>query len=569
MDDATRVRRNYWISQVAPGERESILSMGETIASDAFYRDLAFGTGGLRGILGIGSNRMNVYTVAKATQGLANYLNSVHESACVAIARDSRNLGEKFCKVVACVLAANGIKAYMYPRIEPTPALSFAVRYLKCDAGVCITASHNPAEYNGYKVYGSDGCQITTAAACSIQEHIDVVDAFKDVVYADFDYEITAGLIDWIDDSVLDAFIQSIVNQSTKVDCSDLRVVYTPLHGAGLECAKRVFSAIGVRDLIIEPKQAKANGNFPTCPYPNPELPEAMALGLDLCAQTNSDVLLASDPDADRAGVAVMYENECRLLTGNQIGILLTNYLCEKAQAVGKDPHEFIVVTTIVSSRMATDLAMDWGFELRRTLTGFKFIGEQIGLLEEQGRERQFLFGFEESYGFLSGSYVRDKDAMVACMLICEMVSWYKAQGINLLEAMQALYQRYGFYESKLLSFSYPGEQGATEMNMLMSRLEAADDTTVFGRSIVNRIDYSHGVEMPIVNKQSSTHRQRLPLSRVLEFRFSDNSSVIIRPSGTEPKIKAYLSSRAYSQDKALRNIDELAQRVSSVLGNR
>lgn len=568
MDDETRGRRDYWLSQVTTEEQESILSMSEASANDAFYRDLAFGTGGLRGILGIGSNRMNVYTVAKATQGLANYLNSVCESASVTIARDSRNLGEELCKVVARILAANGIKAYLYPRIEPTPALSFAVRHLKCDAGICITASHNSAEYNGYKVYGNDGCQITTVAARSIQGYIDAVDAFKDVAYTDFSCGIAAGLINWIEDSVLDAFIQSIVRQSTKIDCSNLRVVYTPLHGAGLECAKRVFSAIGVRDLIIEPNQAEANGDFPTCPYPNPELPEAMALGLDLCTQTHSDVLIASDPDADRAGVAVAYKNECRLLTGNQIGILLTNYLCEKAQAAGRDLRELIVITTIVSSRMATDLAMNWGFELRRTLTGFKFIGEQIGLLEEQGREQQFLFGFEESYGFLSGSYVRDKDAMVACMLICEMASWYKAQGVDLLEAMQALYQRYGFYESKLLSFSYPGEQGEMTMNKLMSKLEATGDTTIFDRSIINRIDYSCGAEMPIVNKQASTRQQYLPLSRVLEFQFSDNSSVIIRPSGTEPKIKAYLSSRAYSQGEALQNIDELAQRVSSMFDN-
>lgn len=501
---------------------------------------------------------MNEYTVAKATQGLANYLNGLYSSPSVAVARDSRHKGEEFAKIAASVLAANGVHVMLYPRIEPTPALSFAVRHLGCSAGICITASHNPANYNGYKVYGDDGCQITTAAAQAIQSAIDDIDVFADILLEPFETGITSGKIAWIQDDVLNRYIDAVIAQSTNDSCDAVSVVYTPLHGAGLECALKVFNRINVSNLIIEPKQAIADGDFPTCPYPNPELPEAMEAGLALCDVVKPDLLLASDPDADRTGIAVAHHEEYSLLSGNEIGILLTDFLCSKMEENGQDVQDAIVITTIVSSEMITPLAIDRGFELRRTLTGFKFIGEQIGILEENGSANRFLFGFEESYGYLSGDYVRDKDSIVACMLICEMTQWHKSHGMSLIDALHTLYSKYGFHKNKLISIHYPGARGARQMQSMMNALRISPPDDFCGAKVINTIDYLQETPMSIIGGYEQERQQILPSADVIEFVLSNQCKLIIRPSGTEPKIKVYLFSHADSERRAAALIEEL-----------
>lgn len=397
---------------------------------------------------------MNLHTIAKATQGLANYLNNCFDLPSVAIARDSRHKGELFCKVAAGILAANGICVYLYPRIEPTPALSFAVRELGCSAGIRMTASRNPAEYNGYKVYGSDGCQITTATAKAIQASIDAVDIFDGVKSRSFDEAPELGIASWIVDDVPERFLDACQNASVSDAAGNLKLVYTPLHGAGLECVSKILGRIGVHDAIIEPEQAIPNGDSPTCPYPNPEVREALELGFKLAAVEQADLLLATDPDANRVGIAVMKNDEPNLLTGNEVGILLLDYICEMRAKRGENLRDKVACTTIVSSAMTDAVAVNRGFELRRTLTVFKFIGEQIGVLEAGGEADRFIFGFEESYGYLAGMAVRDKDAVLASMLICEMTRWYSARGMDLADAMDALYQKYGYYRNGLISIS-------------------------------------------------------------------------------------------------------------------
>ena len=391
------IQFSCWMNGVEGESRASLEVLRDDSAAleDAFYRDLAFGTGGLRGKLGMGPNRMNVYTVGKATQGLADYLNAHFEDPSVALCRDSRHGGEGFVRRAAEVLAANGVRALLYPRIEPTPALSFAVRDLGCSAGVNVTASHNPAEYNGYKVYGPDGCQITVGAAREIQAAIDATDIFEGVKRIPFDEGVETGLISHIGEDTLDRYCDAVLAQSMGADCSRLSVVYTPLNGTGLECVSRVLERIGVTDVSVVPEQAEPDGDFPTCPYPNPEIREALSKGLDLCESVKPDLLLANDPDADRVGIAVPHGGGYTLLSGNEVGLLLLDFMARRAEAAGVDTSHKVAMTTIVSAPMADDLAREHGFELRRTLTGFKFIGEQIGLLERGGREDDFLFGFE------------------------------------------------------------------------------------------------------------------------------------------------------------------------------
>lgn len=558
MANLARIEYERWFRNANEHTRDEMRGMSATEIEDSFYQDLSFGTGGLRGIIGVGPNRMNEYTVAKATQGLANYLNGLYSSPSVAIARDSRHKGEEFAKIAASVLAANGVHVKLYPRIEPTPALSFAVRHLGCSAGICITASHNPANYSGYKVYGDDGCQITTAAAQAIQSAIDGIDIFEDILLEPFETGIINGKIAWIQDDVLDCYIDAVIAQSTNDSCNTVSVVYTPLHGAGLECALKVFNRINVSNLTIEPKQAIADGDFPTCPCPNPELPEAMEVGLALCDVVKPDLLLASDPDADRTGIAAAHHEEYFLLSGNEIGVLLADYLCSKMEESGQDVQDAIVITTIVSSEMITSLAIDRGFELRRTLTGFKFIGEQIGILEESGSANRFLFGFEESYGYLCGDYVRDKDSIVTCMLICEMTQWHKSHGMSLIDALHALYARYGFFKNKLISIHYPGARGARQMQSMMNALRINPPDGFCDAKVIKTIDYLQETPMSIIGGHEREKQQILPTSNVIEFVLSNQCKLIIRPSGTEPKIKAYLFSHADCEHKATALIEEL-----------
>ena len=547
--------------------------------TDAFYRDLAFGTAGLRGVIGVGSNRMNVYTVAKATQGLAEYLNAHYEHPSVAIARDSRNKGELFVQVAASVLAANGIVALLYPRIEPVPALSFAVRDQQAQAGICMTASHNPKAYNGYKVYGDDGCQIASQAAADIQQAINGVPMFGGAKLMDFTEAQDKGLVRWMGDDVLDRFVDAVLTQSVPdVVSPDFKVVYTPLNGTGIELALRVLKRIGVQDVRVVPEQADPDGNFPTCPYPNPEIREALQKGLELCEKVQPDLLLANDPDADRVGVAVPHEGRYELLTGNEMGVLLLDWLARMKQAQGEDLSHKVAVSTIVSSAMPDALARHYGFEMRRVLTGFKYIGDQIDLLEKAGEPENFLFGFEESYGYLAGTHVRDKDGIVADMLICEMASWYAKQGKDLYQAMDELYRQHGYYLNGVVNVQFPGAEGAARMKDLMAGLRADKaPKQIAGLAVEGMVDYAQGVEMPIVRGtceacgccDGSAHAdeaQVLPPANVVEFHLEGGSKVMVRPSGTEPKVKAYLFAKASTREAAEKLRDELAKAATALL---
>ena len=455
-------------------------------------------------------------------------------------------------------------RAYLYPRLEPTPALSFAVCDLGCDVGIVITASHNPKEYNGYKVYGPDGCQITTEMAGEIQAAIDAVDPFADVRATPFDDAIAAGSASWIGEDTLDRYVAATLVRSTGQDLSGLKLVYTPLNGTGRELVTRVLAERGCTDVTLVPEQAEPDGDFPTCPYPNPEIREALQLGIELAEREGADLLLATDPDADRVGIAVRHDGSYELLNGNEVGLLLLDRLVRRAVAAGADAASLVACTTVVSAPMADDLARDLGFELRRTLTGFKFIGEQAGLLEEAGREADFLMGFEESYGYLSGTHVRDKDAVVSAMLICELAAAYKEQGSDLYDAMQALYDRYGHWGSELISVKYPGEAGAERMAQIMSGLRETTPESLAGEAVTNVTDYDEGAPMPVVNARAGEATQRLPASNVLEFRLDGGSRVLVRPSGTEPKVKAYVFARGDDADAAA---DLLAHLVSDVRG--
>ena len=513
----------------------------EAAISDRFYRDLAFGTGGLRGVFGAGTNRMNLYTIRRATQGLADYLNASELPKKVAIAHDSRHGGELFTREAARVLAANGITACLYPRLEPTPALSWAVRYLGCGAGICITASHNPAKYNGYKVYGADGCQITLEVADKILAAIGQHDYFSTPKLAEYDEALADGRIRLIEDACLDAFVDAVYAQRVGggEGIADLNLVYTPLNGTGLECVRKLLGKLGVTHLTVVPEQEKPDGDFPTCPYPNPEIREAMQKGLELCDTVHPDLLLGTDPDCDRCGAAVPDgQGGYRLITGNEMGIILLDYICRTRRAKGTMPENPVAVTTIVSTDMATPVAKKYGVELRRTLTGFKFIGEQIGLLESEGRPDRFIFGFEESYGYLSGAHVRDKDAVNATLLVCEAAAAYAAKGQTLLDAIEALYKEFGYYRNALCSYTFEGETGMHTMQQLMANLRANPPKEIGGYAVEAATDYE-------------AEGTGLPKADVLEYRLAGGHKFMVRPSGTEPKIKVYLSAVGDSEAAA------------------
>lgn len=534
---------------------------------DAFYRSLAFGTAGLRGTIGVGTNRMNVYVVAQATQGLADYLNAHYQNPTVALARDSRLKGEDFQKVAAGVLAANGIRVYVYPRIEPVPTLSFAVRYLKTSAGIVLTASHNPAPYNGYKVYNDNGGQITDEAAAEISSNIARVNPF-DVKPMNFEEGLEKGLIIWTPEEVLDNFIEAIKRVSIPgfKASNGYKVVYTPLNGTGMECVTRILKEIGVNDVDVVPEQAEPDGNFPTCSYPNPEFREALELGLKLADKVKPNLLVATDPDADRMGTAIPHNGDYVLLSGNEMGVLLMDWLLTMAEERGEKPQEKVAVSTIVSSAMPDVLARARGFEMRRVLTGFKYIGDQIDQLKDAGEEDRFLMGFEESYGYLAGTHARDKDAIVATMLCVEMASWYAARNMDLYEAMDALYQRYGYYLNGVVNAAYPGAEGAAKMSEIMSSLRKNPLETVGSYKVVGVTDYAECAEMPRVSGLQKEDPQTLPASNVIEYRLEGDNKVIFRPSGTEPKVKAYLFANGKTREEAEARIAELSEAAQKVL---
>lgn len=487
---------------------------------DAFYRDLAFGTGGLRGVIGAGTNRMNVHTVAKASQGLANYVvkQFPEEKRSIAISYDSRIKSDLFSQIAAGVFAANGIRVFIYPQLMPTPCLSFAVRKLGCAAGVMVTASHNPSKYNGYKVYGADGCQITTKAAGEILSEIEALDLFVDVKTMAFQAGLEAGLISYIPEEVYTAFVEEVKQQSVLGEAEinkDIAIVYSPLNGTGLKSVLRTLRESGYSNITVVKEQERPDGNFPTCPYPNPEIKEAMALGMEYAKKCNADLLLATDPDCDRVGIAVKDKNgEYVLLSGNETGVLLLDYLCSRRLENGTMPKDPVLVKTIVTTDMGEQIADHYGVKTVNVLTGFKFIGEQIGLLEQQGKADSYLFGFEESYGYLSGSYVRDKDAVDGAFLICEMFCYYASQGISLLEKLEELYQTYGYRLNTLHSYEFDGAAGFEKMQDIMKAFRKGV-SSFGGKSIVKTLDYLPGLD-------------GLPKSDVLKFLLEDNGSVVV-----------------------------------------
>ena len=556
---------NTWIAHVEDpellAELNSMKESGdEDKITDAFFQDLAFGTAGLRGTIGAGTNRMNIYTVGRATQGFADYLNKTFEKPTVAIARDSRNKGELFVQTTAAILAANGIVSYVYPKISPVPTLSWATRYLKCSGGICMTASHNPAPYNGYKAYGPDGCQITSEAADAISAAMEATDPFSDVKSMPFDEAVERGLVKWIDDKCLEDYYDAVVDKSVnnlsdeQIASAPLKLVYTPLNGTGLIPVTSVLKKVGITDVTVVPEQKEPDGDFPTCPYPNPEIREAMQKGIDLCKEVKPDLLLATDPDADRVGVACADGDDYTLLTGNEMGVLLLDYICKMRAERGEDLKTKVAVTTIVSSAMVDALAEEYGFELRRCLTGFKYIGDIITGLSDAGEVERFIFGFEESYGYLSGDHVRDKDAVNASMLICQMAQYYKLQGMNLVQAMKALYEKFGYYHNKTIALSYPGAEGAGKMAGIMADLRKEPPTEIAGSKVEAVVDYATGVN-------------GLPTANVVEFDLEGGNKAIVRPSGTEPKIKLYIFASgkdAAEADALLDSIEEDGRKLLS-----
>ncbi|WP_317298369.1 phospho-sugar mutase [Collinsella tanakaei] len=556
---------NTWLANVTDeellAELKAMQEAGDEDAiTDAFFQDLAFGTAGLRGTIGAGTNRMNIYTVGRATQGFADYLNKTFENPTVAIARDSRNKGELFVKTTAAILAANGVTSYVYPKISPVPTLSWATRYLKCSGGICMTASHNPAPYNGYKAYGPDGCQITSEAADAISAAMNACDPFKDIKTMDFDAAVEQGLVKWIDDEVLDAYYDAVADKSVnnltdeQIANAPLKLVYTPLNGTGLIPVTTVLNKVGITDITVVPEQRDPDGDFPTCPYPNPEIREAMQKGIDLCQEVKPDLLLATDPDADRVGVACADGDDYTLLTGNEMGVLLLDYICKMRAERGEDLSNKVAVTTIVSSAMVDALAAEYGFELRRCLTGFKYIGDIITGLSDAGEADRFIFGFEESYGYLSGDHVRDKDAVNASMLICQMAQYYKLQGKNLVEAMRDLYEKHGYYHNKTVSLSYPGADGAAKMAGIMKSLRDEAPAEIAGSKVEAVVDYATCVN-------------GLPAADVIEFDLEGGNKAIVRPSGTEPKIKLYIFAKgedAAAADALIAAIEEDGRKLLS-----
>ncbi|MGN0460034.1 MAG: phospho-sugar mutase [Ruminococcus sp.] len=534
---------------------------------EKFYKNLEFGTAGLRGIIGAGTNRMNIYVVRQATQGLANYVKNTYGGGAVAISHDSRIKADLFMNEAAKVLAANGIKAYITSELQPTPVLSFLVRELKCQAGIMITASHNPAKYNGYKAYGSDGCQMTDKAAGLVYDEIQKLDIFEDVKTMDLDEAINSGLVEYVKDEVYDRYIANVKEQQVNEGLcanSGLKVVYTPLNGTGNKLVRRVLDEIGIKDVTVVPEQENPDGNFTTCPYPNPEIKEALQLGLDMCEKVKPDLLLATDPDADRVGIAVPDNGTYRLITGNEAGIMLTNYLLSVRKEKGTLPENPIVVRTIVTSLLIDKICQKYNCELKKVLTGFKYIGEVILKLEEKNEKERYVFGFEESYGYLAGTYVRDKDAVVASMLICEMAAYYRKQGKTLANVIDEIYKEYGYYRNTTLSFEFDGASGMKKMQEIMSNLRENPIKTINGHTVKTVYDYLKSEEKDVETGKITPID--LPKSNVLHFCLGGDA-VIVRPSGTEPKIKLYITSIGNSEQESIEIADKMAEDVKSQLG--
>ena len=526
---------------------------------ERFIKMLEFGTAGLRGVLGVGTNRMNIYTVALATQGMADYVKQQYEHPTVAIAYDSRIKSDLFANVTARVFAANGVKAYLFKELMPTPTLSFAVRQLHCSAGIVITASHNPSQYNGYKAYGDDGCQLNPEAAAKVLELANKTDIFDGVKKISLEEGLRTGMIEYISDELVDQFLDRVfalrVNRDP-IQKSDLKVAYTPLNGTGNKLVRRILGRIGIENVYVVREQELPDGRFPTCTYPNPEEKATLQLGIELCKKVDGDLVLATDPDADRVGVAVKHHGEYILPTGNEIGVLMLDYIAKQRIAQGTMPKNPVAVKSIVSTPLADVVAKSYGIEMINVLTGFKYIGEQITLLAQKGEEDRFLLGFEESYGYMTGGHVRDKDAINGSMIICEMAEYYKKQGKTLIDALEEIFDKFGVYAAKVKGYTFEGTAGMEKMAIFLKNIRENPPKEFAGYQVLSRADYKTSKRVDVKTGEESTIN--LPSSNVLEYNLEDNLKVIVRPSGTEPKIKVYLT--IVTNDKP--QIDVIAQKL-------
>ncbi len=537
---------------------------------DRFYKDLDFGTGGLRGIIGAGSNRMNIYTVSKATQGFANYLNESFENPSVAVAYDSRNMSKEFATAAALTLCANGVKVFLYESLRPTPVLSFAVRHLNCKGGIVVTASHNPKQYNGYKVYDEFGGQVTDEKANKIISLVNDVKDFSMIKNMSEGEALNKGLLVYIGEDVDKAYIDEVKNltirkELVKEKAKDLKIIYTPIHGSGNIPVRRVLSELGYSNVKVVKEQEEPNGNFPTAPYPNPEMPQVFELALEMAKQESPDIIFGTDPDCDRIGVVVKESNgEFKVLTGNQTGLLLTHYVLSALKETNSLPENGVVIKTIVTTEGARKIAEDFGIELMDVLTGFKYIGEKIREFRESG-DKKYLFGFEESYGYLAGEFVRDKDAVIASMLIAEMTLYYKEQGMSLYEALIKLYEKYGFYKETLISIELEGKEGQEKIASCIDALRNSSIESVDGVKISTKLDYKLSLE----ESNGVKSEIKLPKSNVLKYILEDGSSFVVRPSGTEPKMKIYLAVKGSSLENAESEIERFKSKVMEIINEK
>lgn len=533
-------------------ELENIRGNNDEIL-DRFYRSLEFGTAGLRGVIGAGTNRMNVYTVGRATQGLADYLNDNYDSPSVAIGYDSRIKSDYFSRESAEILAANGIKVYIYDELEPTPCLSYAVRKLKASGGIIITASHNPAKYNGYKCYNSKGYQMTDDEAAQTYEYIKKVDYFTGIKKVDFDLALSDGKIEYIGEKLIESFLDEVQKQCINPDIvrkADLKVIYTPLNGTGNKPVRKILDRIGVKNVYVVPEQEKPNGNFPTCPFPNPEIKQVFELGLEMNKKIGADILLATDPDCDRVGIAVPDDSgKLVLMSGNEVGAMLLNYILSQKKEKGLLSDNSIAVKSFVSTDLAEVIAKKYNCKFKNLLTGFKYIGELVTNLEAEGRASDFVMGFEESYGYLAGTHARDKDAVVASMLICEMAAYYKTKNMNLVDVMESLYEEFGFYANVVESYTFEGASGMEKMASIMDGLRTNAPSKIAGYDVVSVSDYE--ASKTVFANGRADEKIELPKSNVLAYGLTDGNKLIVRPSGTEPKIKAYITAVGKSREEA------------------
>lgn len=564
---------NEWInSDIISEEIKNELKniKDEKEIEDRFYKDLDFGTGGLRGIIGAGSNRMNIYTVSKATQGFANYLNESFENPSVAVAYDSRNMSKEFATAAALTLCANGVKVFLYESLRPTPVLSFAVRHLNCKGGIVVTASHNPKQYNGYKVYDEFGGQVTDEKANKIISLVNDVKDFSMIKNMSEEEALNKGLLVYIGEDVDKAYIDEVKNltirkELVKENAKDLKIIYTPIHGSGNIPVRRVLSELGYSNVKVIKEQEEPNGNFPTAPYPNPEMPQVFELALEMAKQESPDIIFGTDPDCDRIGVVVKESNgEFKVLTGNQTGLLLTYYVLSALKETNSLPENGVVIKTIVTTEGARKIAEDFGIELMDVLTGFKYIGEKIREFRENG-DKKYLFGFEESYGYLAGEFVRDKDAVIASMLIAEMTLYYKEQGMSLYEALIKLYEKYGFYKETLISIELEGKEGQEKIASCIDALRNSSIESVDGVKISTKLDYKLSVE----ESNGVKSEIKLPKSNVLKYILEDGSSFVVRPSGTEPKMKIYLAVKGSSLENAESEIERFKSKVMDIINEK